>query len=54
MHNSQVDSDFAYGKFIDLIGRSINNNLRISGISESKYETAEKCEEKFDKKFRQK
>ena len=34
--------------------RSRRNNLRIYGISQSKYETWEKCEEKVDKVFREK
>ena len=34
--------------------RSRRNNLRIYGISESKYETWEKCEEKVDEVFREK
>ena len=34
--------------------RSRRNNLRIYVISESKYETWEKCEEKFDEVFREK
>ena len=36
IYNSQVDSDFAYDKLIDLVDRSRRNNLRIYGISESK------------------
>ena len=52
--NSQVDSDFVCDKMIDLEDRSIRNNLRICGISESKYETWEKCEEKVDEVFREK
>ena len=54
IHNSQVDSDFAYDKLIDLEDRSRRNNLRIYGISESKYATWVKCEEKVDKVFREK
>ena len=54
IHNSQVDSDFAYDKLIDLEDRSRRNNLRIYGISESKYETWEKCEEKVDEVFHEK
>ena len=56
IYNSQVDSDFVYDKLIDLEDRSRRNNLRIYGISESKYETWEKYEEKFDEKlgFREK
>ena len=46
-----MDSDFVYDKLIDLEDRSRRNNLRISGISESKYETCEKCEEKVDEVF---
>ena len=34
--------------------RSRRNNLRIYGISESKYETWEKCEEKVDEVFSEK
>ena len=34
--------------------RSTRNSLRIYGISESKYETWEKCEEKEDRVFREK
>ena len=52
IYNSQVDSDFAYDKLIDLVDRSRRNNLRIYGISESKYKTWEKCEEKVDEVFR--
>ena len=51
IHNSQVDSDFAYDKLIDLEDRSRRNNLRIYGISESKQETWQKCEEKVDEVF---
>ena len=47
IYNSQVDSDFVYDKLIDLEDRSRRNNLKIYGISESKYETWEKCEEKI-------
>ena len=54
IYNSQVDSDFVYDKLIDLEDRSRRNNLRIYGISESKYETWEKCEEKVDEVFREK
>ena len=54
VYNSQVDYDFVYDKLIDLEDRSKRNNLRIYGISESKYETWEKCEEKFDEVFREK
>ena len=45
-----------FDKLIDLEDRSRRNNLRIYGISESKYETWEKYEEKFDEKlgFREK
>ena len=39
IYNSQVDSDFDYDKLIDLEDRSRRNNLRIYGISESKYKT---------------
>ena len=46
IYNSQVDSDFDYDKLIDLEDRSRRNNLRIYGISESKYKTWEKCKEK--------
>ena len=49
-----MDSDFVYDKLIDLEDRSRRNNLRIYGISESKYETWEKCEEKVDEVFREK
>ena len=54
IYNSQVDSDFVYDKLIDLEDRSRRNNLRIYGISESKYETWEKCEEKVDEVFPEK
>ena len=54
MYNSQLDSDFVYDKLIDLEDRSKRNNLRIYGISESKYETWEKGEEKVDEVFREK
>ena len=39
IYNSQVDSDFVCEKLVDLEDRSRKNNLRIYGISESKYET---------------
>ena len=39
---------------IDLEERSRRKNLRIYGISESKYETREKCQEKVDEVFREK
>ena len=54
IYNSQVDSDFVYDKLIDLEDRSRRNNLRIYGISQSKYETWEECEEKIDEVFREK
>ena len=53
IYNSQVDSDFVYDKLIDLEDRSRRNNLRIYSISQSKYETREKCEEKVDEVFRE-
>ena len=43
IYNSEVDSDSVYDKLIDLEHRSRRNNLRIYGISESKYETWENC-----------
>ena len=49
-----MDSDFAYDELIDLEDRSRRNNLRVYGISNSKYETWEKCEEKVDEVFREK
>ena len=49
-----MDSDFVHDKLIYLEDRSRRNNLRIYGISESKYETSEKCEEKVDEVFREK
>ena len=54
IYNSQVDSDFVYDKLIDLEDRSRRRNLRIYSISESKYETWEKCEEKVDEVFYEK
>ena len=54
IYNSQVDFDFVYDKLINLEDRSSRNNLRIYGISESKYETWEKCEEKVDEVFHEK
>ena len=54
IYTSQVDSDFFYDKLIDLEDISARNSLRIYGISGSKYETQEKCEEKIDKVFREK
>ena len=53
IYNSQVDSDFVYDKLIDLEDRSRRNYVRIYGISESKYETWEKCGEKVDEVFRE-
>ena len=49
-----MGSDFVYDKLVDLEDRSRRNNLRIYGISESKYETWEKCKEKVDEIFREK
>ena len=49
-----MGSDFVYDELIDLEDRSRRNNLRICGISNSKYETWEKCEEKVDEVFREK
>ena len=49
-----MDSDFVYDKLIDLEDKSRRNNLRIYGISESKYEIWEKCEEKVDEVFPEK
>ena len=49
-----MDSDFVYDELIDLEDRSRRNNLRVYGISNSKYETWEKCEEKVDEVFREK
>ena len=54
IYNSQVDSDFAYDKLIDLEDQSRRNNFWIYGISESKYETCENYEEKVDEVFREK
>ena len=41
-------------KLIDLEDRCRRNNVRIYGISESKYETWEKCEEKVGEVFLEK
>ena len=49
-----MDSDFAYDKLVDLEDRSRRNNLRIYGISESKYQAWGKCEEKVGEVFREK
>ena len=49
-----MDSNFVYEKLTDLEDRSRRNNLRIYGISESKYETWEKFVEKIDEVFREK
>ena len=49
-----MDSDFVYDKLIDLEDKSRRYNLRIYGISESKYEIWEKCEEKVDEVFPEK
>ena len=54
IYTSQVDSDFVYDKLTVSEDNSARNNYRIYGISESKYETQEKCEEKIDKVFREK
>ena len=49
-----MDSDFVYEKLIDLEDRSKRNNFRICNTSESKYETCEKCGQKFDEAFPEK
>ena len=54
IYTSQMDSDFVYDKLIDSEDSSTRNNFRIYDISESKYETWEKYEEKIDKVFREK
>ena len=54
IYNSQVVSDFVYDKLIDFEDRSRRNDFRIYTISESKYETREKCEDKVDEVFREK
>ena len=46
-----MNSDFVYDKSIDSGERYRRNNLRIYCISESKYESWEKCEEKVDEVF---
>ena len=54
IYTSQADSDFVYDKLIDSEDNSARNNFRIYGISGSRYETWEICEEKIDKVFREK
>ena len=49
-----MNSDFVYDKSIDSGERYRRNNLRIYCISESKYESWEKCEEKVDEVFLEK
>ena len=50
----QVDPEYVTNKLIDLEDRSRRNNLRIDGISESRNETWEECEEEIQKVFNEK
>ena len=50
----EVDPEYVANKLIDLEDRSRRNNLRIDGISESRNETWEECEEEIQKVFNEK
>ena len=51
IYDYQVDPEYVTNKLIDLEDRSRCNNLRIDGISESRNETWEECEEEIQKVF---
>ena len=50
----QVDPEYVTNKLFDLEDRSRRNNLRIDGISESRNETWEECEDEIQKVFNEK
>ena len=52
--NYQVDPEYITNKLIDLEDKTKHNNLRIYGISESRNETWEECEEEIQKVFNEK
>ena len=54
IYDYQVDPEYVTNKLIDLEDRSRCNNLKIEGISESRNETWEECEEKIQKVFNEK
>ena len=54
IYDYQVDPEYVTNKLIDLEDRSRRNNLRIDGISESRNETWEECEEEIQKVFNEK
>ena len=54
IYDYQVDPEYVANKLIDLEDRSRRNNLRIDGISESRNETWEECEEEIQKVFNEK
>ena len=49
IYDYQVDPEHVTNKLIDLEDRSRRNNLRIDGMSESRNETWEECEEEIQK-----
>ena len=49
-----MDPEYVTNKFINLEDRSRRNNLRIDGISESRNETWEECEEEIRKVLNEK
>ena len=54
IYDYQVDPEYVTDKLIDSEDRSRCNNLRIGGISESRNETWEECEEEIQKAFNEK
>ena len=54
IYDYQVDPEYVPNKLTNLEDRSRRNNLRIDGISESRNETWEECEEEIQKVFNEK
>ena len=54
IYDYQVDPEYVTNKLIDLEDRFRRNNFRIAGISESRNETWEECEEEIQKVFNEK
>ena len=54
IYDYQVDPEYVTSKLIDLEDRSRKNSLTMDGISESRNETLEECEEEIQKIFNEK
>ena len=54
IYDYQVDPEYVTNKLIDIEDRSRRSNLRIDGISESRNETWEECEEEIQRVFNEK